>query len=301
MAGSVLDIEDMGKTCGCADCAALCSTVPGHLTPADAKRLQDHLGGPAELLDHTVFEIVQRGGHSGAVLRPKVVGEKAGGAFGALLPGCGACVFLDKEKGCKLTYKTGKPTGCRSVYGCGDDSRGRDNDAAAVSWDTPEAAAYIGELDAHATTGVPFKQALAERSEQMGESDTPYGILAAKVHAVRIQSARFREVSRLSKRWTGPHPSTRTGEPTATQQVASEHRAYVIDTLKEECRGFHTTVDGLHEDRCRLVEEGRKRVRLTILNLLLAIDTDMVATGAIELDGDFLYIMRAWIQTLTRQ
>lgn len=310
MTAAVSDIEDFGPECTCAQCAALCEMVPGRMMLDDAERLQEYLGGPAEMLGNTIFDMVvdTRTRARVRVMRPRVVVEPVGGVVCEVVAKCGPCTFLNKDTGCTLTTATGKPTECRTTYGCVGinpmSSEMKCNTAKLIeSWTTLRAKSFVERLDAIAWAAVPPVEAAVLRSDEITALGNPYGVLLLLVNWTREQSINSKNVIRLARQWGDTHKSVKTGKAIDPDCIIKNHRGVVLDGLRDavqRMRAMRAKVrkdDKAHQE---IIEQGRKRVRISILETLHALDTDMVEVGSIKTDGELLYLLREWIQTLTR-
>jgi hypothetical protein len=285
--------------------------VPGRLTLDDAERLQEHLGGPAEMLANTVFDMAVDPSTRASVrvMRPRVATESSGGVVCELAAKCGPCAFLDKDTGCTLTAATGKPTECRTTYGCvGMNPRGVETRRVTAklieSWNTPRAKDFVECLDAVSWAAVPPAEAAVLRSDEIDALGNPYGVLSLLVSRTREQSINSKNVLRLARQWGDTHKSIKTGKATDPDDIVKKHHGVVLDGLRDAVKRMHAMRSGIPKDdeaHQEIIEQGRKRVRISILETLHALDTDMVEVGSFKKDGRLLYIMREWIQTLSRQ
>ncbi|MCK5714046.1 MAG: hypothetical protein KAI25_15095, partial [Hyphomicrobiaceae bacterium] len=157
------------------------------------------------------------------------------------------------------------------------------------------------DLDAYRGTDVTHAEALRMQCHKSLTFSNPYGLLALAVHAALTLSTNLMQTQRRAREWGDTHVSVMTKRTLTPMEVRMSHRKHVCRVLREAREEFCKNVAGLSPAGRDLVEAGRKRVRLDILTMLKEIDDGMFDSGAILEDGDFLYIMRSWIQTLTNE
>ncbi len=312
---AVGDIEDLYPACSCAKCAALCEMLPGRMDLDDAERLQEHLGGPAALLDNIVFELGPIPGTHTIVHipRPRVVTEPKGGSVCTLMSACGDCVFLDKDTGCTLTNETGRPVECRTSYGCvGMDHKSEEIAVATTrlfqTWGTPRAKAFMERLEAVAKEPLPMEEVIASYRAERSMMSTPYGMLALTVKRICEQSVLSKASLRLARLWKDgddSHKSVKTGKLVDPTNIVSKHRDSIVSGLREAAYALHAARAEIPRNDApaqELVEMGRKSVRLDILEMIHTLDTDLAEmSGNVEEEtGELVYKLRSWMETLTR-
>lgn len=314
MDAAVGDIEDLYPECSCAKCAALCEMLPGRMDLGDAERLQEHLGGPAMVLDNIVFELAPVPGTHTIVRvpRPRVVTEPGGGAICTIMSSCGNCVFLDKDTGCTLTKETGRPVECRSSYGCvGMDHKSEEVKTDTIrlikSWDTPRAKSFMDRLDAEVKEPPNMDDVLDRYRAERGLMGSPYGMLTLTMKRICEQSILGKASLRLALLWKDgddSHKSVKTGKTVDATNIVSKHRDSIMSGLREAAYSLRATRAAIPRDDApaqELVEMGRKALRIKILEMIHTLDTDLAEmSGDVEENGILVYKLRSWMETLTR-
>ena len=98
------------RSCACEKCKRCCEWFPGYFLPDEVPLAAKTLGVSLAWFKRRYTERRERG-----VLSPRVEGPGQSGIVGFLLRGTGRCVFLTKERSCRI-YEA-RPYECRMSYG----------------------------------------------------------------------------------------------------------------------------------------------------------------------------------------